>query len=228
MNGVGWIARNSNFMIGIGQQVFYPEIDTSYAPFQLITTPAPQPVQIQSTILKASEFNMVYDMVFADQFVLLYRGSRDGFTGQALHSKCDGKFNTLILIKAHSYDNVFGAFASSTIDSKGRWIADTDAFIFSLRRDGFSEANTFPVKRINNAIIGFGSKSPLANTLQFGKDLILVNDMRQPRNKIATTCLYYNCPEDFPTKYASFYFSGTNQPFMVHEIEVFKVNYSID
>ena len=33
---------------------------------------------------------------------LLYRASRDGFTGQAFHSKCDGKGNTISIIKNNS------------------------------------------------------------------------------------------------------------------------------
>jgi hypothetical protein len=228
MNGVMWIARNQNFMIGIGQQVYYPKIDTSYSPFQLITTPPPQPGKIDSKILKTSEYSMVLDMLYANKLTLLYRGSMDGFTGRALHSKCDGKFNTFILIKPSSFDNVFGAFASSAINSKGKWLADMDAFIFSLRRDGFSDANEFPVKRINNALIGYATTNPLASTLQFGKDLTIVNDMKQRRNTIANTCLYYNCPEDVTTKYAPFYFAGTNQPFVIEEIEVFQINYSIN
>jgi hypothetical protein len=45
----------------------------------------------------------------AHRFNLLWRGSRDGFTAQEFHLRCDGRANTLTLIE-DTDGNVFGGF----------------------------------------------------------------------------------------------------------------------
>jgi hypothetical protein len=45
----------------------------------------------------------------AKRFHLLWRGSRDAFTGQEFHLRCDGRANTLVLI-SNTDGNVFGGF----------------------------------------------------------------------------------------------------------------------
>ena len=49
---------------------------------------------------------------------LLYRASRDGFTGTAFHEKCDNRANTITNIK-NNLNYVFGGFASSAWNSSG-------------------------------------------------------------------------------------------------------------
>ncbi len=43
---------------------------------------------------------------------LLYRATRDGFNGEVFHSKCDGKGNTITIIK-NNLNYVFGDYVSS-------------------------------------------------------------------------------------------------------------------
>ena len=66
---------------------------------------------------------------------LLYRAIRDGFTSQAFHSKCNGKRNTITIIK-NNLNYMFGGYASSAWNIG--WISDTNAFLFSLRKGGIS------------------------------------------------------------------------------------------
>jgi len=40
---------------------------------------------------------------------LIYKGSRDGFENSDFHAKCDGKLNTLTVIRTES-GNIFGGF----------------------------------------------------------------------------------------------------------------------
>ena len=47
---------------------------------------------------------------------LLYRATRDGFTHSALHSRCDGKANTVTTIK-NNLNYVFGGYASKACHS---------------------------------------------------------------------------------------------------------------
>jgi hypothetical protein len=60
-----------------------------------------------------------------DKWSLLYRGTRDGFTGRDFHSKCDGHSNTLTILKAKENKLVFW-------ESSFTYKSDSNAFIFSL------------------------------------------------------------------------------------------------
>ena len=62
---------------------------------------------------------------------LQYRATRDGFTGENFHSKCDGIANTLTVIKSE-HGNIFGGFTEKAWNSSGGFVADPKAFIFSL------------------------------------------------------------------------------------------------
>ena len=58
-----------------------------------------------------------------------YRASKDGFSAQNFHTKCDGVSNTLTIIKTTN-GNIFGAFAEKAwINGK---VQDPKAFIISL------------------------------------------------------------------------------------------------
>ena len=63
---------------------------------------------------------------------LLYRGSRDGFSSAAFHSRCDLKGRTLTIAKS-TQGRVFGGYAS--VDWKAKYNDyrhDNKAFLFSL------------------------------------------------------------------------------------------------
>ena len=77
-------------------------------------------------LIKVCEFTL------DDKWTLLYRGSLHGFGGRDFHAKCDGKSNTLTVLKAATSSYVFGAYTSATWDTSGRWKRDPNAFIFSL------------------------------------------------------------------------------------------------
>ena len=62
---------------------------------------------------------------------LQYKATRDGFGAQNFHSKCDGVSNTLTIIKS-TKANIFGGFTEKAWNSVGQYIADPEAFIFSL------------------------------------------------------------------------------------------------
>ncbi len=59
-----------------------------------------------------------------------YRASRDGFSGENFHTKCDGVSNTLTVIKTTN-GNIFGAFAEKAWEN-GTHVVDPKAFIISL------------------------------------------------------------------------------------------------
>ena len=69
-----------------------------------------------------------------DKRSLLYRGTRDNFGGKAFHSKCDGKSNTLTILKAKQSKFIFGGFTAVNWESSNnlKHKSDPNAFIFSL------------------------------------------------------------------------------------------------
>ncbi len=67
----------------------------------------------------------------SQKWKLIYKASEDGFAAVNFHSKCDGKKNTLTVIKS-SNGNVFGGFCQEQWSSDGNWKTDPNAFIYSL------------------------------------------------------------------------------------------------
>ena len=63
---------------------------------------------------------------------LLFRGTKDGMTAQAFHSKCDNRGKTIVLIK-NDKGNIFGGFASIPwTNNTGSFFSVPDSFIFTL------------------------------------------------------------------------------------------------
>jgi hypothetical protein len=94
-------------------------------------------------IINETESLSLIKMTQSINGVLLYRATTDGFDSKVFHMKCDGKANTITIIK-NNFNYVFGGYKSATWDdgSKGRFSAfktDPRAFIFSLRRKGLSK-----------------------------------------------------------------------------------------
>jgi len=68
----------------------------------------------------------------SDKWSLLYRATRDGFGGRDFHSRCDGRANTLTILKAKQSSYIFGGFTAVSWDSSSDYKSDPNAFIFSL------------------------------------------------------------------------------------------------
>ena len=62
---------------------------------------------------------------------LLWRGTRDGFGSAAFHSLCDGKANTLTIVKSIT-GFIFGGYTSLAWSSVAGYKPDNTAFLFSL------------------------------------------------------------------------------------------------
>ncbi|EFC45726.1 predicted protein [Naegleria gruberi] len=63
---------------------------------------------------------------------LIFKASRDGFSAQAFHSKCDNKGSTVVIVKAKT-GAVFGGYTSiSWTSTTGAFFPDKSAFLFSL------------------------------------------------------------------------------------------------
>ena len=106
--------------------------------------------------------------------VLLYRASRDGFTPEAFHRNCDGKKNTVTIIKSNVANGyVLGGFTSAKWESadQGTYATDANAFIFSLRRNGVSNSEKFMVSDPSKAIHNFRYWGPSFGENNYKDDL---------------------------------------------------------
>eukprot|EP01083_Nonionella_stella_P178459 630446_1 len=124
-----------------GCQSLLPSIDPYYNIPQLVhyIVLSFHGARLDSSILSKSETHTLLSLLqqpgkgLSDKrWRLLYRGSRDGFAANVFHNKCDGKANTLSIIRTNS-NNVFGGYASVPWKGDGSYAADNDAFIFLIR-----------------------------------------------------------------------------------------------
>ena len=77
-------------------------------------------------LMKTCEFSL------DDKWSLVYRASEDGFGSSEFHARCDGKLDTLTIVKVDGASKIFGAFSGASWDSNFRFKEDARAFIFSL------------------------------------------------------------------------------------------------
>jgi hypothetical protein len=150
---------------------------------------------------------------------LLYRGSRDGFTALAFHEKCDGKSNTVTIIKTDE-DYVFGGYTSAAWHSKGNFIKDANAFIFSLRKNGISDdKKKFKVKNENKAIYGNLKYGPA-----FGdSDIVILDGSNKKPTSFSTFCVAYECPQGYEFRKAKQFLAGSSK-WLTTEIEVYRIH----
>ena len=62
---------------------------------------------------------------------LIFRASRDGFKAQDFHKKCDGRINTLSLVKTKLHIRI-GGFTENSWDSNSGYKNEKKGFVFSL------------------------------------------------------------------------------------------------
>jgi hypothetical protein len=143
---------------------------------------------------------------------LLYRGTRDGFAFSVFHSRCDGKANTITIIK-NDNNHVFGGYISIAWHSSGSWSTDSSAYLFSLRRDKSTNSEKYLINNSQRAIWGASSYGP---TFGVGHDIYICSNANT--NKCSSnTKDSYNIP-------SSNYLAGkSNSDWLVTEIEVYQL-----
>jgi hypothetical protein len=100
------------------------------------------PPSMDSHIIKQFPIEILSEFK-ANRFVLLWRGTRDGFQAKIFHERCDGHSNTLTIIEdVHGY--IFGGFTPISWDSSDSFKADLSgrSFLFTLK----NPTGTVPMK----------------------------------------------------------------------------------
>jgi hypothetical protein len=179
---------------------------------------------LDTAILTQNEIGSLFSMTGRIRTNLLYRASRDGFTGAAFHARCDYKARTITLVKTKE-NYVFGGFTSSLWELKsntGSYSSDSHSFLFSLRRAGTSNTictsyancnNKFPLRSISATYTNYAVYSHPSNGPSFGNTDIYIPN-RSDTNYAQTSYNTYSA--------SNTYLAGTNR-FYASEIEVFQI-----
>jgi hypothetical protein len=94
------------------------------------------------------------------EFSLLYRGTQDGQTAKAFHSKCDEKGCTLTVIET-TCGKIIGGYSNTAWSGTCGWTSASKAFLFALSGDGISSPCKMKLKNANDekaiyCAFGFG------------------------------------------------------------------------
>jgi len=161
-------------------------------------------------LIKVCEFPLNY------KWTLLYRGTRDGFSANDFHSKCDGHKNTLTIVKPHGTSYLFGGFTSVTWESSNKFKSDPNAFLFSLTNKGNKPCK---IKQIITTK-SIGCHPDYGPTFGGGHDLHICNNANITAASFSNLGHSYQHPQ--PSRDQS-YLAGSHK-FQLSEIKVYKKN----
>jgi hypothetical protein len=156
------------------------------------------------------------------RFNLLWRGSRDSFTSEEFHRRCDGHANTLTLI-LDTDGNVFGGFTPVEWESSGKFKGDDSlrSFLFTLRNPHGVPPRKFALKadKKQYAIYCNSGYGP-----RFGwcGDILVYDNCNTNRDSYTRIGTHYG-DRTYANDTAFEYFLTGAEKFTVKEIEVFQV-----
>lgn len=149
---------------------------------------------------------------------LLYRATRDGFSADSFHLRCDGKAKTLTIVKSE-HGNIFGGFTTKAWTSKDEWKSDPDAFIFSFIN---KENNPFKVP-VFYGIRAILSGSNYGPTFGGGNDIYINSGSDTNRESYSDFGHTYKHPDyAYQTERAQSILAGSYE-YKTLEIEVFNL-----
>jgi len=146
---------------------------------------------------------------------LLWRGTRDGFEASTFHAKCDGKPNTLTVVKTTT-GCIFGGYASVPWSSFALDKPDNKAFLFSLKNPRNQPLKLSVIVNDSGAISHDSSKGP---TFGVGYDLYISNLSNTNSDSFS------DCGASYTNNLISDpYYLGDSEYFQTVEVEVFQVD----
>lgn len=142
-----------------------------------------------------------------ESWSLIYQATRDGFSSEDFHSKCDEINKTLVIIETTS-GHIFGGYTSNNWSCCG-YKYDKDAFTFILKTD----INTKSIK-LNIIKPKYAIKTDSNMHVSFGIGIVISNQSNNNTESYAKYGQVYGI-----SKNTSFYTESLN--FQVKEIELF-------
>lgn len=152
-----------------------------------------------------------------EKWMLIYRGSRDGFSSRMFHSKCDGFTTTLTLIQT-TRNNIFGGFTTRDwAQKKEIYKRDPNAFLFSLKNE-----NEKPIRiHCSEPNYAVCSKSEFGPIFGGGNDICILNESNlHSKNFSRLGCSYKHPLYEYESYEGHKFLAGTKY-FQTKEIEVY-------
>jgi hypothetical protein len=152
-------------------------------------------------------------------FLLLYRGSRDGFKASAFHRLCDGQSMTVTIVLTTN-GNIFGGFTPIAWRNSGNNLSDAqgESFMFSLKNPSNIAPRRFVLRDRERAIYCTSSQGPDFGIT--GNEMLISDNC----NTMSCYCGSFGTAYHNDTGIDSATFLDGNAKFLVQEIEVFKVS----
>eukprot|EP00698_Gefionella_okellyi_P019649 TRINITY_DN6054_c0_g1_i1.p1 TRINITY_DN6054_c0_g1~~TRINITY_DN6054_c0_g1_i1.p1 ORF type:complete len:376 (-),score=83.83 TRINITY_DN6054_c0_g1_i1:144-1271(-) len=150
-------------------------------------------------------------------WTLLFRASEHAFQASVFHQKCDGKANTVVLVKVKGNGSICGAYADVAWNSSGAYIPSNGAFLFSLVNTAGVPPCKFPVSSTQHGLYGSADYNA---TFGGAFDLCLVNNCGTTVGSYANLGHSYTGPNASHTLLAG---AGASQ-WLVEEYEVWHLS----
>ena len=173
----------------------------------------------ESVILNSNETDVLYSFMGGiKNTTLLYRASRDSFRGNVFHAKCDGKSRTLTIIQTNN-NYVFGGYTDVEWEMSGAYKSDSNAYLFSLRRNGSESGENFKIKNSQ-----YATYSPViyGPTFGAGHDMYICNRSDIKAGSYTNLGYSYTCPAGL-SDCRSYLASGSYNTWLTSEIEVYEI-----
>jgi hypothetical protein len=168
--------------------------------------------------LIVTEFPMEILRDFREKrFELLWRATRDTFSLNQFHSRCDGRSNTLTIIM-DADGNIFGGFTPLAWDCSSSWKNDTSgrSFVFTLKNPSGLGQLKFGLKDAAYTIYCNASHGPHFGN---GNDIYVANNSDANMNSYTNLGTNY---VNYTGRTGTTVFTGS-QNFRAREIEVFEI-----
>jgi hypothetical protein len=165
---------------------------------------------LQNQLLKLCEFPV------GQKWELKYRASRDGFKASDFHSHCDGIANTLTVIKTKN-GNIFGGFTEQKWHSRGAFVTDPNAFLFSLVN---KEEKPFKVLCSNEGKQAICCCSEYGFCFGYG-DICIESDLNKIKENVCDFGNSYQHPDYLKDTVEAKNILAGSRYFVTVEIEVF-------
>jgi hypothetical protein len=181
----------------------------------------------QSVILNLEQQKQLHEWYtgLKQNWILLFRASRDGFTASDFHKHCDNFQETITIIRTPN-KCIFGGYSPLSWGMNCGYITNTDAWIFSLVRPHSDE----PVQMFNSGpqFVGEYSLSIYSHqgpTFGGGYDIHLSDSFNNNDHNYTNLHFSYAIPtSDDPsisdTKFAQEYLCGSYH-YVAEEVEVY-------
>jgi hypothetical protein len=133
--------------------------------------------RLDSVLIDTKQLRFISNWISKDtyfKFELLTRGSRDGFSEQVFHNRCDSKGPSLTILRNKSTGEILGGYnpMNWVSDDKGDYYVTNDSFIFSLNKENINKSIISRVIKSNCAIYNRKGNGPRfgRHNIDGGKD----------------------------------------------------------